>query len=240
MFKRFLFTVSTLAISYAWQPHITSAATSVFPPVLYVESQQAISVNAGQYFMIALPSNRTTGFSWSYAHFVRPGVAQMVGSAYSAPGGAVAGIGGKEILLFRALVPGATRLTLGYRRPWEKKPPARTVAFNITISSASEAASTLPCVRTRLATIRMPVGPAEYQSGRLTLQNGASLRVSGTPAPQMVHDFHAGDPIVACYGSERNWADAPRSRSTTVLDLRSGSFFGSLIGEWPGASLINH
>ncbi len=239
MSKRSFFAVISFVISFACVPTGARAATSVVPPVLFVEHQKSVSVNAGQYFMIALASNRTTGFSWSYARFARTGVAQMVGSAYSASSSPMVGAGGKEILLFKALAAGATELTLGYRRPWEKKQPARTATFDIMVSGANRTTSALPCVRTQVAGIRRPVGPAEYQSGHMLLTNGVSLRVSGTPPPTSIGDFHPGDSVIACYGNERNWADAPRSRSTTVLDVQSGGFFGSLIGEWPKSSLVN-
>lgn len=223
-----------LAIAAVWIciPTITHAVGAVAPSILFVENQKSLNVSAGQYFMIALASNRTTGFGWSYAHFARTGVVQLLGNAYSSPSGAMAGAGGKEILLFRALTAGTTKLTLSYRRSWEKKPPARTLTFDITVSGGGQFVSALPCVRSQVATIRLPVGPAEYQSGRMVLTNGATLRVSGTPAPITLSDFRAGDSVVACYGNERTWADAPRSRTTTVLDLRSGGYFGSLIGEW--------
>ncbi len=214
------------------------AATSTVSPMVFSESQRSVNVNADQYFMIALSSNRTTGYSWSYSRFSRPGVVQMLGGAYSKPNSASAGAGGTATLLFKALAAGTTRLTLGYRRPWETKPAQRTVSVDITVAGASTDNPTLPCVRTRVASIGMPVGPAEYQSGRMTLANGVALRISGAPAPPMVREFRTGDQVVACYGMQRTWADAPRSRSTTVLDLRSGSFFGALIGEWPQSSLV--
>ena len=83
----------------------------------------------------------------------------------------------------------------------------------------------------------MPSGPAEYQSGTLTLQNGATLRVSGSPKSYMVSQMKARDTVVACYGKPQTWADAPLSRATTVLELTSNSFYGALIGEWPKSAL---
>ena len=102
---------------------------------------------------------------------------------------------------------------------------------------AAQAPTSLPCVRTTIARIVWPTGPAAYQSGRLALRNGATLRVGGDPQPYQLQQMRVGDPVVACYGATRRWADAPPSRSTTVLDLASNAFYGSLIGEWPRAAL---
>ena len=42
------------------------------------------------------------------------------------------------------------------------------------------------CANTRIANKRLPVGPAKYQSGLLTLANGATLQLTGPPSgPQM-------------------------------------------------------
>jgi hypothetical protein len=102
---------------------------------------------------------------------------------------------------------------------------------------AAEQQAPLPCVRTTIARITWPTGPAAYQSGRLTLRGGITLRVAGDPQPYQLKQMRAGDPVVACYGAMTRWADAPTSRSTTVLDLASNAFYGSLIGEWPQAAL---
>jgi hypothetical protein len=101
----------------------------------------------------------------------------------------------------------------------------------------AQAQPPLPCVRTAIARIVWPTGPAAYQSGRLALRNGATLRVSGDPKPYQVQQMKVGDPVVACYCAMTAWADAPTARSTTILDLGSNAFYGSLIGEWPQAAL---
>ncbi len=102
-------------------------------------------------------------------------------------------------------------------------PPAR----------AAQSANAPPCARTAIVERKMPSGPAQYQSGRLTLRNGASLRLQGSAADMYaVRGMRVGDPVAACYGPLKNYADAPPSRSTTVLDLANGSYYGTLIGSW--------
>ncbi|MDQ2858164.1 MAG: hypothetical protein M3R53_05880 [Candidatus Eremiobacteraeota bacterium] len=98
---------------------------------------------------------------------------------------------------------------------------------------AAQSANAPPCARTVIVERKMPSGPAQYQSGRLTLRNGATLRLQGSAGEMYaVRTMHVGDPVAACYGPLKSYADAPPSRSTTVLDLANGSYYGTLIGSW--------
>lgn len=99
--------------------------------------------------------------------------------------------------------------------------------------AAPVARGALPCLRTTVATRKAPVGPAQFQSGRLTLANGATLRLQGTPAElRLAADLAVGDPVAACYGPLKTYADAGPARTITVLDLANGSYYGSLVGDW--------
>jgi hypothetical protein len=100
-------------------------------------------------------------------------------------------------------------------------------------AAAAGAAAGLPCARTTIASLKQPVGPAQYQSGSLRLRNGASLRFQGTPEElAMAKDLAVGDAVAACYGPLRTYADAGPSRTVTVLDLVNGGYYASLIGTW--------
>jgi hypothetical protein len=91
----------------------------------------------------------------------------------------------------------------------------------------------VPCARTSIAAVKQPSGPAQYQSGKLTLANGASLRLQGTRAEiAMAKELTVGDSVAACYGPLRNYADAGPSRTITVLDLVDGAYYATLIGTW--------
>lgn len=91
----------------------------------------------------------------------------------------------------------------------------------------------VPCDRTTIAARRMPSGPAQYQSGVLRLTNGASMRLQGSSDElNVARQINIGDPVAACYGPLRTYADAGPARSVTVLDLRTGAFYGTLIGTW--------
>ncbi len=95
--------------------------------------------------------------------------------------------------------------------------------------------SSLPCVSTRIAKVVMPSGPARYQGGRLTLENGAVLELSGalkSADMYRVSEMHPGDRVAACYGPLTTYADAGPSRTITVLDQRNGQYYGTLVGTW--------
>lgn len=93
----------------------------------------------------------------------------------------------------------------------------------------------VPCTITRITRIVMPTGPARYQSGRMTLANGATLELSGpikSPAMYQVSQMHARDSVAACYSAVRTYADAGPARTITIIDLRTVGYYGTLIGTW--------
>ncbi len=112
------------------------------------------------------------------------------------------------------------------------------VAASISIPILAAAAqrngdAPVPCALTTLAQRKLPSGPAQYQSGTLVLKNGASLRLQGTSA-ELYHvaGMRVGDPIATCYGPLKTYADAGPARTITVLDLKSGNYYGTLVGNW--------
>jgi hypothetical protein len=103
----------------------------------------------------------------------------------------------------------------------------------VPVVAAPSVHSGLPCARTTVTALKLPVGPAQYESGTLALANGASLRLQGSRAEiAMAKELGVGDPVAACYGPLRIYADAGPSRSVTVLDLVNGAYYASLIGTW--------
>lgn len=90
-----------------------------------------IEVVADELFVIALPANPTTGYSWQ----------ADVDGAYLAllsqefePSGPGVGAGGREAFRFRPLQPGSTGLRFHYRRPWERQ-ALETRDYQVTISA---------------------------------------------------------------------------------------------------------
>jgi inhibitor of cysteine peptidase len=100
----------------------------------YTNPAQPIVARSGQFFVIALDSNPTTGFSWSLDPTPPPSVVVLVTSRYQPPAPVRPGAGGTQRLTFHAVGPGQTTITLNYARPWERDtPPARTVQFQVTV-----------------------------------------------------------------------------------------------------------
>jgi len=93
-----------------------------------------ITLKADDDFLIALPSNPSTGYTWSLTGTKRNVVA-FRGSAYRAPQVSMPGAGGERIFSFQALAAGTATLEFNYARPWEKHTrPAKTAIFIVSVS----------------------------------------------------------------------------------------------------------
>ncbi len=86
---------------------------------VFTASSAAIRVTNGSYFLVALASNPTTGYSWSFKGFSHSGVAQVLGSDFIPPTSGLLGAGGTYVYLLKAIGPGTTTLTLAYARSFE-------------------------------------------------------------------------------------------------------------------------
>ena len=89
----------------------------------YTDLGQTISIGANQEFVIALGSNPTTGYMWQESHDET--VLELVEKTYElgekAKEGAV-GASGVEYFRFKTLKTGETKITMVYKRAWEKEP----------------------------------------------------------------------------------------------------------------------
>lgn len=99
---------------------------------VFTNPATVINVHSGQSFVIALPSNRTTGYSWTL--ITDGGVTvQPFGSTYFAPVSKAMGAGGTELWIFRALAAGNATLKLRYARPFDRG-DAKTESFRVLIT----------------------------------------------------------------------------------------------------------
>ena len=79
-----------------------------------------ITVTAGDSFKITLPSNLTTGFSWSWPPQISDAaVLEMTEHAYVAPESEMMGAAGTEDWTFKALKKGTATISMDYSQPWE-------------------------------------------------------------------------------------------------------------------------
>jgi len=92
-----------------------------------------IQAEAGSRFIVILPSNPTTGYSWQFERG-DPSVCSIVGNRYEGSETGRVGAGGYELWTFRATGHGRTQGVLNYVRPWEKdQTPAGTIQLEVEV-----------------------------------------------------------------------------------------------------------
>ena len=100
------------------------------------DNGKPVSLSTGQTLVVTLPSNRTTGFSWSVTQNGAPQLAQQGEPEYAteAAGTGRVGAGGTDTFRFNAAQAGAGTLTLEYSRPFEQgQQPAQTFTVPVTV-----------------------------------------------------------------------------------------------------------
>jgi len=103
----------------------------------YNNPGDTIKTESGQVFVIALDSNRTTGYEWQIEQPFDKMALESVGVEYVKGPNDMPGAGGKEKWTFRALVfrRETVPLSLKYVRPWEKDvKPEKEVTFKVMIN----------------------------------------------------------------------------------------------------------
>ena len=111
-----------------------AAALTPHSPV-FTDSDVAnpLVVKAGEEFFIALPSNRTTGYSWTQS--VADGkILAYEGNVYQNPSNGLLGAGGQQMFIYRANRTGSTTITVSYSQPFDTNAAsAKTLTFNVTV-----------------------------------------------------------------------------------------------------------
>ncbi len=103
---------------------------------VFTGTDTSISLEGGQHFVLALPSNPSTGFSWSVTKNTDDGVVSYDGSKDVKPKkNAPPGAGTTQRLSFTADSKGKTTLTLTYARPSDKSgKDTKTSAFKVQVN----------------------------------------------------------------------------------------------------------
>ena len=106
---------------------LAAAAMSVTPSVAVsrevvaneAQGGQTVRLLPGDRLRLTLPSNGTTGFTWTVARM--PPHLRQVADSVEAPAvpPSLVGAEGRQILIFEAKRPGSGVLRLRYRQPWE-------------------------------------------------------------------------------------------------------------------------
>jgi inhibitor of cysteine peptidase len=128
---RFVLALAAVAVSLA----VIGVSSALSPVVTDKDDGKTVQMSVDQALFVRLPSNPTTGYSWTLT--ANPAPLALIKSDFApdAAKNGVMGAGGTQILQFAAKDTGTATISLGYRRPWEKDtPPARTFTVTITIS----------------------------------------------------------------------------------------------------------
>jgi len=123
-----------LALAIALAAFALPAVAQELSGNVYTDPATPISVAKGHDFLVALPSNPTTGYSWTAS--VSSAVVENEGSAYQTHPAAAGmmGSGGQQIFSFDGSAKGTATITFSYARPFEKgKPAAKTAVFHVTV-----------------------------------------------------------------------------------------------------------
>jgi predicted secreted protein len=121
-------------LSLAVTTSISSPPIAAATPVCLVSTDPhvPISVTQGGQFVIALRSNRSTGYQWQLARPVDNDIVRLVNSEYVASVN-LPGAGGKECWPFRAVGAGGTTIALDYVRPFDPQSIAQSEDFYVIV-----------------------------------------------------------------------------------------------------------
>ena len=102
-------------------------------PFSPVDANSEIVLATNHTFEIVLPSNPTTGYSWSL-HIDQPSVVRTISDQYIADSSGRVGVGGNTTWTLSTGDSRTAILTFSYNRSWEKDiPPSRVVVFTINV-----------------------------------------------------------------------------------------------------------
>jgi len=99
----------------------------------YTASDAEISASLGENFNIILPSNHTTGYSWSVGMVADNSQIVVTGMDYDVAPDAKTGEGGDEVWHLKAVAPGTAKVIFYYARAWENDKPVKEVTFNVNV-----------------------------------------------------------------------------------------------------------
>ena len=110
----------------------STATAAIYPKV--VTGSGGVALKPDDDFLVALPANPTTGYSWT-VRVSDKNIVSAEGSAYKSPTGKAMGAGGEQVFGFEAVHAGSATITLEYRRPWEKgTKAAQTVTIRVQVA----------------------------------------------------------------------------------------------------------
>jgi inhibitor of cysteine peptidase len=126
-----------LGLGSAAAQHATAGSNAKAAPATTVTEQdngRDIDLNAGDTLIVTLPSNPSTGYSWTVAGEPAPLKLQKSTFHKKTADSKVVGASGTSLLRFAATSSGIANLTLVYRRSWEyNAPPLKTFSVRVNV-----------------------------------------------------------------------------------------------------------
>lgn len=94
---------------------------------------KTVTVKKGQKLALTLPSNPSTGYSWSYSASFNTKVIVQSGHDVSQPPPNIVGAAVNELWSYKAVGKGTANIALAYRRSWEKTAPAKIFKLKVVV-----------------------------------------------------------------------------------------------------------
>ena len=110
------------------------ASAQAVAGTVYSDPSAPIHVTAGQLFMLALPRNPGTGYTWRAAAAPNANVVTMTGSAFLAGTTGMMGAPGQQIFVYAAHAAGNATITLDDVAPGRDATVAKTVRFKVVVA----------------------------------------------------------------------------------------------------------
>ena len=108
------------------------------PIVFAANPPKPVRAAVGEEFKIALESDPSSGKQWLIARPLDDRFLKFIGSEYRR---GRPGVGGRDVLSFKALTEGTTQIHLKYGQLWERdETPARTTNFVVVIAKTGDPA----------------------------------------------------------------------------------------------------
>lgn len=125
--------VAALALAAAFAASALPARALQPHTPVFVDASQPVAVQAGEDFFIALPSNPTTGYTWTQS-LADGKIVAYEGNVFQPPAAGAIGAGGQQIFIYHANRSGTTSIAFAYARPFETNvAPAQSLTFGVTV-----------------------------------------------------------------------------------------------------------
>lgn len=101
---------------------------------IFGDPSKPVNVDAGEKFVIVLPSNHSAGYKWQLADQLDATYLKLIGTDYRKPYESLPGAPGKETWTFEAGQSGSTEINFEYAPAWQSSGATKKVTFKVNIN----------------------------------------------------------------------------------------------------------